>query len=188
MEGRRDWKNPGFAQTNQHPVVAISWRDAVAYCEWLAKETGQPYRLPSEAEWEYACRAGTTTPFSFGRTITPDQANYDGNYVYGNGSKGVYREKTVPVGSLPANPWGLHEMHGNVYEWVEDVWHNDYSGAPVDGSAWTDREGKDSDRFRVARGGSWNFNPSSCRSAFRFVNFPVGRFNVLAFRLARTLS
>ena len=187
-DGERDWKNPGFAQTNQHPVVAISWQDAAAYCEWLSRDTGQPYRLPSEAEWEYACRAGTTTPFSFGPTISPSQANYDGNFTYANGAKGVYREKTVAVGSLPASPWGLHEMHGNVWEWVEDVWHDDHSGAPIDGSAWTDREGKESDRDRVVRGGSWSNFPGRCRSAVRYRVEPGGRGRWLGFRLARTLS
>ena len=172
----------------RQPVINVSWRDAKAYVEWLSRDTGQPYRLPTEAEWEYACRAGTTTPFSFGRTISPSQANYDGNYTYANGAKGTYRQRTVAVGSLPANLWGLHEMHGNVWEWLEDVWHDDYSGAPVDGSAWTDREGKDSDRIRVVRGGSWCINPGVCRSAFRVWFVPDSRIYYLGFRLARTLS
>ncbi|MDG4602305.1 MAG: formylglycine-generating enzyme family protein [Defluviicoccus sp.] len=172
----------------QRPVINVSWRDAVVYCEWLAKETGQPYRLPSESEWEYACRAGTTTPFSFGGTISPKQANYDGNYTYGGGSKGEYRQRTVPVGTLPANPWGLHEMHGNVWEWVADVWHDSYQGAPADGSAWTDGEGKDSSRYRVIRGGSWGHIPGFLRSAFRIWKVPVIRYFYLGFRLARTLD
>ena len=99
-------------------MINVSWRDAQVYVEWLSREAGQVYRLPSEAEWEYACRAGTTTPFSFGETITPSQVNYDGNYTYAGSATGVYRKRTVEVGSLPANPWGLHEMHGNVWEWV----------------------------------------------------------------------
>ncbi|SUS07728.1 Serine threonine-protein kinase pkn1 [uncultured Defluviicoccus sp.] len=172
----------------QRPVITVSWLDAVAYCEWLTKETGQPYRLPSEAEWEYGARAGTTTPFSFGGTISPKQANYDGNYTYGGGSKGEYRQRTVPVGTLPANPRGLHEMHGNVREWVEDVWHDSYAGAPADGSAWTDGEGKDSSRLRVARGGSWYNYPRLLRSAFRVRYPPGGRYLNLGFRLARTLD
>jgi formylglycine-generating enzyme required for sulfatase activity len=172
----------------QRPVINVNWRDAMAYCEWLAKETGQPYRLPSEAEWEYACRAGTTTPFSFGATISVVQANYDGNYTYGNGTKGAYRKQTVPVGVLPANPWGLHEMHGNVWEWVEDVWHDSYAGAPVDGSAWTDGEGKESSRVRVGRGGSWSDDPRYLRSAGRDWSLPDLRDSYRGFRVARTLD
>jgi len=172
----------------QRPVITVSWRDAVAYCEWLTKETGQPYRLPSEAEWEYACRAGTTTPFSFGGTISPKEANYNGKYTYGGGSKGEYRQRTVPVGTLPANPWGLHEMHGNVWEWVEDVWHDNYKGAPTDGSAWTKSEGKESSRYRVVRGGSWGYDPGLLRSAGRLRVDPDGRDVILGFRLSRTLD
>lgn len=109
-------KKPGDVSwgRGQRPVINVSWKDAKAYCGWLGGETGKGYRLPSEAEWEYAARAETTTPFSFGETITPDLVNYDGNYPYGSGKKGEYREKTVPVGRLPANAWGLHEIHGNV--------------------------------------------------------------------------
>jgi len=172
----------------RQPVINVSWRDAQAYVKWLSQDTGQSYRLPTEAEWEYACRAGTTTPFSFGRTISPTQANYDGNYTYANGAKGTYRQRTVAVGSLPANPWGLHEMHGNVWEWVEDIWHGDYSGAPIDGSAWTDREGIYSGSNRVVRGGSWFDDPGGCRSAGRSRSGPDNRGGWLGFRLARTLS
>jgi formylglycine-generating enzyme required for sulfatase activity/DNA-binding CsgD family transcriptional regulator len=117
-------------------VINVSWYDAQAYVEWLAKQTSQPYRLPSEAEWEYACRAGTTTPFSFGDAITEKDANY-GNYI----------GETTEVGSFPPNSWGLHDMHGNVWEWVEDVWHDSYQGAPADGSAWTEVKGSDSSRY-----------------------------------------
>jgi formylglycine-generating enzyme required for sulfatase activity len=128
------------------------------------------------------------TPFSFGRTITPGQVNYDGNYTYAGCAKGVYRERTVAVGSLPANPWGLHEMHGDVWEWLEDVWHDSYSGAPADGTAWTDGGGLNSDRSRVVRGGSWNYGPGNCRSAYCNWFVPDGRSDFLGFRLARTLS
>ena len=110
----------GWGRSRQ-PAINVSWQDAMAFCGWLGKETGKPYRLPSEAEWEYACRAATTTAFSFGETVTPSQVNYDGNYTYAGSAKGVYRMRTVEVGGLPANPWGLHEMHGNAWEWVEDV-------------------------------------------------------------------
>lgn len=120
------------------PVINVSWEDAVAYTAWLAQATGEKYRLPSEAEWEYAARAGFATPFWTGKCINTDQANYIGNHDYaGCGAKtGVYRQQTVSVGSLPANPWGLHEVHGNVWEWVADPYHDSYKGAPVDGSAW----------------------------------------------------
>ncbi len=117
----------------RRPVINVIWEDATAYVEWLGGETGEAYRLPSEAEWEYAARAGTATPFHFGATISTKQANYDGNYTYGKGRKGKWREQTVEAGSLPANPWGLHEVYGNVWEWVEDCWNDSYEGAPVDG-------------------------------------------------------
>lgn len=170
------------------PVINVRWQDAQAYCGWLAKQTGKIYRLPSEAEWEYACRAGTTTPFSFGETISTDQANYDGNYTYGSGVKGLYREQTVEVGSYPANVWGVHDMHGNVWEWVEDVWHDNYDGAPSDGSAWTDGQGKESSHIRVVRGGSWYYDPRYLRSAIRYRTQPDNRYYVLGFRVARTLD
>ena len=116
-------------------MINVSWDEAKAYVGWLSRKTGERYRLLSEAEWEYAARAGTAGPFHFGSTISTDQANYDGNYTYGSGRKGVYRKKTVPVGSFPANGFGLHDVHGNVREWVEDCWHDSYAGAPTDGSA-----------------------------------------------------
>jgi formylglycine-generating enzyme required for sulfatase activity len=134
-------------------VINVSWNDAQAYVKWLSDKTEKDYRLLTEAEWEYAARAGTTTPFYFGRTISPDQANYNGEYTYDGGPKGVYREKTTPVGSFPANAFGLHDVHGNVLEWVEDCWHENYSGSPIDGAAW--KSGGDCDR-RVLRGGSWS--------------------------------
>jgi formylglycine-generating enzyme required for sulfatase activity len=179
-----DWRNPGFAQGGSHPAVCVSWDDANAYATWLARKTGKPYRLLSEAEWEYAARAGTATPFWWGSSITPAQANYDGNYVYaGGGSKGVYRKGTVPAGSFDANPWGLYNIHGNAYQWTTDCYHDSYSGAPADGSAWTAGNCRSG---RVVRGGSWVDKPWDLRAANRDRNSDEG--NYLGFRLARTLS
>ena len=138
----------------RRPVINVSWDDAQAYVAWLSKKTGQPYRLLSEAEWEYAARAGTTTRYSWGDDITPEKANYHGSNV----------GKTTEVGSYPANPWGLHDMNGNVGEWVEDCWNESYEGAPSDGSAWTSG---DCSR-RVLRGGSWGDGPVNLRSAYRY--------------------
>ena len=148
----------------KRPVIFVSWNDAKAYVGWLSQRTGNQYRLLSEAEWEYAARAGTTTPFNTGRTITTDQANFDGNYTYGGSAKGDYRGKTLPVGSFSANGFGLHDVHGNVWEWVEDCWHNSYVGAPSDGQAWT--SGGDCDR-RIRRGGGYIALPRTLRSALR---------------------
>jgi formylglycine-generating enzyme required for sulfatase activity len=173
---------------DRRPVINVSWRHAKAYVTWLGKKTGKPYRLLTEAEWEYAARAGTTTPFHFGATITPEQANYYGIDRYGTGPRGLYRQKTVPVGSFPANGFGLYDMHGNVWEWVEDVWHDSYDGAPTDGFAWTDREKQDSTRNRVYRGGSWRDEPRDLRSAARN-NWPVYYTHPFqGFRVARTLD
>ena len=170
------------------PAIHVSWIDAQAYCAWLSEVTGNPYRLPSESEWEYACRAGMETPFWTGETISTDQANYDGRYIYGSGHKGGYREQTTPVGTVGrANPFGLFDMHGNVWEWCEDIWHDDYSSAPRDGSARLEVDGGDSSR-RVLRGGSWSDYPWTLRSAHRARFEPGNRSWVIGFRLARTLS
>ena len=132
-------------------------------------------------EWEYACRAGSTTPFAFGPTITPELVNYDGNYPYGKAAKGEYRKQTVPVGSSGvANAFGLYDMHGNVWEWCADVWHDSYKGAPIDGSAWL--SGGDSS-YRVLRGGSWLYGSRYCRSAIRYVNSPGNRYDLIGFRV-----
>lgn len=164
------------------PVINVSWGDAQEYRTWLSKKTGKTYRLLSEAEWEYACRAGTTTPFSFGETISTAQANYDGTETYGKGVKGEYRQKTMPVGSFPANTFGLHDMHGNVSEWVQDCYGHD-TEAPSDGSPVE----KSINSNRVLRGGSWYSNPQVLRSAYRNGKGPTLRSNVIGFRLARTL-
>ena len=171
------WRNPGYEQSAEHPVVCVSWEDAQAYVRWLSEETGEAYRLLSEAEWEYVARAGTMTPFHFGTTISTEQANYYGNYTYGSGRKGEYRQKTVAVGRFPANAYGLHDMHGNVWEWVADCWHKSYAGAPADGGAWASGECS----RRVLRGGSWSVepgDPSLCesRQAHRRVPEPLQRF------------
>jgi formylglycine-generating enzyme required for sulfatase activity len=170
----------------RQPVHSVSWDDITTeYLPWLSRKTGKTYRLLSEAEWEYAARAGTTTPFSFGATISTDQANYNGNVTYGTGRKGVNREKTIEVGSLNTpNAWGLHDMHGNVREWVEDCWHDNYSGAPTDGSTWTTAC---AEVPRVLRGGSWGNYPLYLRSAIRLRVQPGLHSIGMGFRLARTL-
>ena len=146
------------------PVEQVNWFEAVEFCKRLSKLTGRNYRLPSEAEWEYACRAGTTTPFYFGETITTGLVNYCGSYTYGNAPKGEYREQTTPVGQFPANAFGLYDMHGNVWEWCADECHKNYADAPTDGSIWLNG---DKDKS-LLRGGSWADYPDLCRSAIRF--------------------
>jgi formylglycine-generating enzyme required for sulfatase activity len=159
------------------------------FCHRLSQRTGKNYTLPSEAQWEYACRAGTTIPFHFRPTISTDVANYDGNYIYGYGqdSKGTYRQQTTDVASFPANAWGLHDMHGNVWEWCLDKWHANYNGAPTDGSVWVeDVEGeknKELEKIRLLRGGSWGSYPRYCRSAFRYGSRPVDRYFNIGFRV-----
>jgi formylglycine-generating enzyme required for sulfatase activity len=171
---------------DDRPVINVSWDDAQAYCKWLNQRLGLApgtYRLPSEAEWEYACRAGTTTRFSFGMTISTEQANYDGRATYGMGPEGEYRGRTVPVGSLPANPLGLHEMHGNVWEWVEDPL-GPYPAQATDASPLVRAYAPS----RVLRGGSWQDLPQNLRSPLRYWNRPVIRFLSGGFRVAKTLG
>lgn len=167
-----------------HPVMYVSWRDARAYVSWLSRKTEKDYRLLSEAEWEYATRAGTTTPFHFGATVSTDQANYNGNYTYGSGRKGVRRARTVPVGRFAANAFGLHDVHGNVWEWVEDCWHVSYAGAPSHGRAWT-TGGDCGDR--IVRGGSLSDGPRFARAAKRLGLDASRRDVMFGFRVARTL-
>ena len=168
----------------RRPVINVSWEDAQRFVEWLREETGEPYRLLSEAEWEYVARGGTSTPFHTGRTISTSQANYEGNYTYGNGRKGEYRERTLPIGSFGANAFGLHDVHGNVWEWVEDCWNESYRGAPSDGSAWE----RGDCSFRVVRGGSWYDYPRDLRSAYRDRYLFTSLIDVFGFRVARTLT
>jgi formylglycine-generating enzyme required for sulfatase activity len=144
-------------------VEKVSWYDATKFCQKLSQITGKKYSLPSESQWEYACRAGTTTPFYFGETITSELVNYYGNYTYANAPKGIYRKETTNVGIFPPNAFGLYDMHGNVGEWCADEWHSNYDGSPTDGSVWLDG---DKDRSPL-RGGSWAYSPIYCRSAFR---------------------
>ncbi len=166
----------------RHPVINVSWDDAKAYVKWLSGKTGKQYRLLSESEWEYAARAGTETAFHTGRTISTEEANYDGNY--GSGRRGRYRERTTPVGSFEPNGFGLHDVHGNVWEWVEDCWNINYRRALDDGSAWLRGDcGK-----RVLRGGSWSSIPRGLRSANRFRSSSGNRLSYLGFRVARTLD
>ena len=168
----------------RRPVIKVNWGDAQKYVKWLSRKTGEKYRLLSESEWEYVARAGTTTPFHFGRTISTAQANYDGNYHYGNGRKGRYRRQTVTVGSFPANDFGLHDVHGNVWEWTQDCWNRNYTGAPKDGSAWE----RGYCGRRVVRGGSWVNIPRDLRSADRDRKDSGYRFDIVGFRVARTLT
>ncbi|WP_416666315.1 formylglycine-generating enzyme family protein [Egbenema bharatensis] len=182
----------GEASRNENrPVENVSWYEAVEFCDRLSRLTGHTYRLPTEAEWEYACRAGTETPFHFGETTTTALANYrgqddeddPGEYPgnYGRGPKGEYRETTTPVNYFDplANSFGLCDMHGNVWEWCQDHWHDNYEGAPTDGSAWLTEEDEAS---RVHRGGSWNYRPRNCRSACRYY-YPGSRYNIIGFRV-----
>ena len=176
--------NPAHSQGNNHPVELVSWYDAVEFCARLSKLTGKQYTLPSEAQWEYACRAGTTTPFYFGETITSELANYRGISTYGNEVKGTCREEKTPVGSFPPNAFGLYDMHGNVWEWCADTWHRNYEGMPIDGSAWTDKGFDNESKLRrVLRGGSWFTNPALCCSAFRFNGLPNLRYDDFGFRI-----
>ena len=182
-----DWRNPGFTQDGSHPVVCVNWDDAKAFAGWLSKKTDKTYGLLSEAEREYVTRAGTTSPFWFGSAITPKQANYKGTSKYdGGGSKGEYRKRTVAVDSFEPNPWGLFNVHGNVWEWTEDCWHGNYQGAPTDGSAWT-TACSDGGR-RVVRGGSWIDFPQGLRSAYRVKRNVNYRDYLHGFRLMRTLD
>jgi len=197
LKADANWKNPYFTQGDNHPVVLVSWFDAIEYCNWLSRLEGlnpaytingnnvtwnrnaNGYRLPTEAEWEYACRAGTTTPFNTGNNITTNQANYNGNFPYNNNAKGEYRQRTTPVGSFPANAWGLHDMHGNVFEWCWD-WYGFYATG-----AQTNPTGAVSGENRVLRGGSWYYDGQGLRSAYRLHVIPGSRYSNIGFRVVR---
>ena len=159
----------------------VNSNDAQAFAAKLSAKTGKQYRLLSQAEWEYAARAGTATPFHTGNRITTGQANFDGNYTYNGSSKGQYRKSTVAVGSFPSNAFGLHDMHGNVWEWVADCWNETYRGAPADGRAWNTGDCA----RRVLRGGSWSNGPRNLRAAYRNRHSTDTRLSHLGFRIAR---
>lgn len=178
----RHWRSPGYAQSETDPVACVNWNDARAYLEWLSRKSGQRYRLPTEAEWEYAARAGTTTAFSSGARITPKQANYYTPKSYAGSPVAPAREGTAPVGSYPANAFGLHDMHGNLWEWTEDCWNKTYHGAPADGSAWISGDCS----ARMLRGGFWGDHPRQLRSAMRFVFTASSRNQDYGFRVVRS--
>jgi formylglycine-generating enzyme required for sulfatase activity len=166
------------------PVENICWKDAAEFCTRLSKKTGQAYSLPSEAQWEYACRAGTSTPFAFGETITTGYANYVGEHTYRDEPPGVYRHGTIPVGSFLPNAWGLYDMHGGVWEFCADAWHEEYSGAPIDGSPrLVGFQGRNTPVPRAARGGSWHETPNHCRSAVRLQVAEDDRMEYYGFRV-----
>ena len=179
----RNWRSPGMSQDDAHPVLCLSWNDAQAYIEWLSEKTGEGYRLPSEAEWEYATRAGTSTRFNTGDCITTAQANFSGTHPAQGCPRGEFRERTTPVKTFAPNSSGLYDMHGNVWEWTQDCWNDNYTGAPSDGSAWM---AGDCSRA-VLRGGSWSTNGQFLRSAFRNTNARDFRDGYIGFRPARSL-
>jgi formylglycine-generating enzyme required for sulfatase activity len=168
--------NPAQHQEQGFPVEMVTWHDAQAFCAKLTQLTHKHYRLPSEAEWEYACRAGTTTPFYFGERITSNLANYD------TGRQGISQNGTNAVKKFPPNGFGLSDMHGNVWEWCEDGWHDSYAGAPIDGSVWLSKDS------RVLRGGSWFVNSSACRSAYRSRANATDADTYIGFRVACSLT
>ena len=182
--------DPSNFKGDKRPVETISWLDALEFCRRLSNHTKREYRLPSEAEWEYACRAGTTTPFHFGETITTDYVNYDGGYPYGDAPKGEDRNETTDVGSFKAaNAFGLYDMHGNVWEWCADDWHDSYEGAPTDPQIRIKdiKNYEDLETRKLLRGGSWFSNARNCRSASRNDLNARNQFNSLGFRVVCVL-
>ncbi len=181
-KSERDLKStPSRFKGDNRPVQCVSWYDAVEFCQRLSQATRQQYRLPGETEWEYACRAGTTTPFHFGETVTTDLANYNGNYTYADEPKGIYRRETTPVDNFSvANAFGLFDMHGNVWEWCADHWNENYKVAPGDDRAWL---ADNNSHYRLLSGGSWLNNPVYCRSAIRAKYNPDFRNSLIGFRV-----
>jgi formylglycine-generating enzyme required for sulfatase activity len=182
LRDHRSFRQPGFPQEEDHPVVGVSWNDAQAYANWLTKLTGKSYRLPSEAEWEYAARAGTTTRYWWGDAASTQRANF--NPPEPKVWPPDRRHSTVPVDTFEPNPWGLYNVHGNTWEWCEDCWHESYDGAPQDGSAWVDGEGLS----RVLRGGSWYGLACHLRAAQRYWGISDWYYSDNGFRLVRSLS
>ena len=176
------WQSPGFVQTDRHPVVCVSWHDAKAYAAWLSSVTGKRYRLLSEAEREFVTRAGTITAFWWGSTISTGRANYDGRVSYAGGPTTERRNSTVAVDSFLANPWGLYNVHGNVWEWTEDCWSERNAGNPGDGTA---RSSGDCN-LRAVRGASFNNFPHTLRAARRESEPSENRLVSFGFRVART--
>ncbi|WP_347272277.1 SUMF1/EgtB/PvdO family nonheme iron enzyme [Pseudanabaena sp. FACHB-1998] len=175
-------------QGDLQPVVGVSWHEAMAFCERVQQKTGREVRLPTEAEWEYACRAGTTTPFAFGNNITTDQVNYEGNYPYGDAPKGEYRQVTVNVNSFQPNAWGIYQMHGNVREWCLDEWHDSYADKPENlkkqgNQAWGELNMDNNNNYYLQRGGSWGDYAIGCRSAYRGRHYARGHNRGVGFRL-----
>jgi formylglycine-generating enzyme required for sulfatase activity len=184
----KGWGKAHWGRTDT-PVFDVTWHDAQRYVEWLSEQTGKRYRLPSEAQWEYAARAGTTTAFNTGNCIHTDHANYHGQYEFGDCPVAPgYFGKAVPVGSYEPNAWGLYDVHGNIFEWIRDCWHSNYEGAPDDGSAWMN-EGDNGDcERRVIRGGSWSGRPLDIRSAYRARNDVNFKSIFIGFRVMRELD
>jgi formylglycine-generating enzyme required for sulfatase activity len=180
-----NWRRVGFDQDATHPIVCVSWDDAQAYADWLSEETGKRYRLPTEAEWEYAARAEKTTRFWWGDEVNEKDAIWAN--CNGCGDTEWDGRRTAPVGQFPANDFGLHDMSGNVWEWVQDCWHESYEGAPEDASPWLETDGGDCNR-RVLRGGSWDNAPGLVRSASRFGGTAANRSSFVGFRLAQDID
>ncbi len=182
---QRQWKaimstNPASFKGENHPIERITWYDAIDFCSKLSEKTGQTYRLPSEAEWEYACRAGTTEPFHFGETITADLANYNGQYTYASALESIYRDKTIEVGTFPPNAFGLYDMHGNVWEWTCSEYEAEYKGKEQRCIMSSSHASS-----IVIRGGSWDGLPRWARSAYRGGSWPSSRNFDLGFRVIR---
>ena len=174
--------DPSNFKGDKLPVERVFWKQAKEFCDRLSKITKKTFDLPTEAQWEYACRAGTTTPFHFGETITTDVANFNGSSTYGKASKGIYLEKTMPVDAFDPNAFGLYNMHGNVWELCLDPWHENYGKAPSDDRVW-DASNDSGSKLRLLRGGSWCFNPGDCRSAVRVSYAPTLQFSYVGFRV-----
>ncbi|MDZ8256879.1 SUMF1/EgtB/PvdO family nonheme iron enzyme [Nostoc sp. ChiQUE01b] len=179
---RRLELEPSCFKGDNLPVERVSWYDAQEFCERISRETGRKYRLPSEAEWEYTCRAQTSTPFHFGKIITTNLANYCGHK---ENIHAFYHQQTIEVGNFPANAFGLCDMHGLVWEWCDDYEHEDYQGAPLDGSVWLN---DGNEEYRILRGGSWDSSPSCCRSASRFSEMASVTDSRFGFRVVCNLT